>query len=168
MYTMDSILFFSRSKTDVGKFLSNFHTSHISHHDTTFNSVENAFQASKYLLSNKPEYFYHLAQMSPSEARTMGSKGGMKKVGAKLDIEVWERTKYAIMKKLILQRYFKDTKFNQELSKLNNAGIQLYHFERSGEKSYWGGYFCKKDNIFKGQNVLGNMLMGIRELSVLI
>ena len=158
---MNHIIFHSRSKSDIGKILSNFYFCQISHHDVTFNSVENAFQAAKYLMSNKPEYFDRLSKVSPAEARKMGSKSGMNKVGAKLDISAWERSKYFTMESLILQRYHKDSKFNLELSKLNKNNVKLYHFERSGAKSYWGGYFCKKDNVFKGQNKLGEILMSV-------
>lgn len=158
---MKSILFHSRSKSDIGRLLSNFYLCPIKHHDVTFSSVENAFQASKFLMSNKQEYFTHLCDVSPAEARKMGSKSGMNKVGAKLDISAWEKSKNILMESLIIQRFHSDSAFNMELSKLIKNNVHLYHFERSGAKSYWGGFFCKKDNVFKGQNRLGEILMKV-------
>ena len=41
---------------------------------------------------------------------------------------------------------------------------RIYHFERSGPKSYWGGFFPKDatrgdPNAWQGKNMLGKLLM---------
>ena len=90
---MNHVLFHSRAKCNVGKFLSNFHPCKIQINDEEFNSCENAFQATKFTLTNKPEYFEKLIHVSAVKAKQMGSKGGMKKLGAVLDQNKWNEIK---------------------------------------------------------------------------
>ena len=63
-----------------------------------------------------------------------------------------------IMESLLMSRYVNDINFQHTVDELNNNGVILYHFERSGAKSFWGGYI-NKDGVFVGNNKLGKILM---------
>ena len=152
------ILFYSKSKSDIGKLLSNFSKSEIEILDVKFKSVENAFQACKFLLTNKPEIFEKLTNVSPLEAKQMGSKSGMKKLGCEIDIECWNKYNVMIMESLLMGGYVFDKQFQNTIDELNANNVLLYHFERSGAKLFWGGYI-NKDGKFVGNNMLGKILM---------
>ena len=158
---MNHILFHSRAKCDIGKFLSNPYPCKVETMDQIFHSVENAFQASKFIMTNKPEYFDKLVHVTPAEANKMGSKGGMTKLGATLDLKKWKENRDEIMDCLIISRYINNKDFQKTIDKLNADDIQLYHFERYGHKAYWGGAFNKNKTEFIGENKLGKIMMNL-------
>jgi len=160
---MNNILLHSRAKCEGGKYLSNFYTCAILFRRKKFDSVENAFQAAKFQLSNKSEYFEKLNYKTAIEAKKMGSKGGMKKLGAILDVNEWNKSKDEIMKSILISRYMNNHKFKEIIDDTNSKNLQLYHFERSGPNSYWGGCFNKNKTEFVGYNKLGKLLMDLNK-----
>lgn len=162
-------IFHSRSKNLRYRYLSNFQTiqNGLTIPDDfiirgvvgyTFPSVENAFQACKYAISSLGvEPFLNC---TPSEAKSLGSKKGMKSKGATLDTFIWNDISYNVMESLIRVRARVDETFRLMLLRCRLTGTLLFHFERSGEKSYWGGYF--KDGRWVGQNKLGHILNTIK------
>lgn len=163
-----SILFHSRSKDQRGKILSNFSNvkKGIKIFGETFYSVENAFQAIKFLYSSEPRMFKKLANISPKEAKKMGTKTYYKKNNITLNIEKWNNTSQKVMEHLIDLRFLHDETFSTLVKDCNSNAIELFHFERSGEKSYWGGYFSKADGEFYGKNKLGNIIMSLSQRPV--
>jgi ribA/ribD-fused uncharacterized protein len=157
---MKSILFYSRSKSLDARSLSNFHLidGGIKYKDVSFPSVENAFQASKYLYTNSVHTFLKFSYISPKEAKKLGSKSAMKANGVSLNKEMWDSNSWNIMKELIDIRYEADIKFKNTIDRLNQNKILIYHFERSGPNSIWGGYF-DKNKLWLGQNQLGRIMM---------
>ena len=91
----------------------------------------------------------------------MGSKKGMKKLEATLDFEEWNKNRDEIMENLIISRYIYNIDFRNKIDELNADNIKLYHFERYGHRSYWGGAFNKDKTEFLGGNKLGTIMMNL-------
>lgn len=168
----NSLLFFSRSKDNDGKYLSNFAIlcdgGEIVIDERypikmligkRFRSIENAFQASKLAISNAPmELINKLEKMEPEDSKKMGSKTMFKKHNLELDVLKWNKESYEIMRLLVLYRFENDSRFRTIIERSVKSGKRLKHFERSGEKSYWGGFYEKKTNKWVGRNKLGEIL----------
>jgi len=167
----NTLLFFSRSKLDDGKYLSNF--SVISDGDIViderfpiqmlngkrFHSVENAFQACKLAISNAPmDLINNIQEISPMDAKKMGSKTMFKKNKLVLDVNTWNSMSYNIMRMLIVYRFENDIKFREIIQNAVKNGMKLKHFDRSGSKSYWGGFYEKETKNWVGKNKLGEIM----------
>lgn len=167
---MSSLLFFSKSKDLSARYLSNFTiipcgltipddfivkelVGHV------FPSVENAFQAAKYVLAGNLKVALELKNVPPSVSKSMGSKTGMKKNKCILDVSAWTRISYIVMKQLIQERANQDKPFRDTIKNAIENKISLKHFERSGKKSFWGG--CFKEGVWYGNNALGNIMENI-------
>jgi ribA/ribD-fused uncharacterized protein len=158
------LLFHSRARKPVERMLSNFHPSPVVYEGVRFPSVENAFQAAKFLRSTRPDLFASLAGLTPAEAKRRGSKSGMKAVGAVLDAPRWDSESVGVMKALVALRMDADAEFRRVVEDGRRAGLAFLHFERSGARSFWGGCFPKgaprTPAGFVGRNTLGKILMG--------
>lgn len=159
---IEYVYFHSRSKGADEKYLSNFSDAvPIPYKGVVFPSIENAFQAAKYLYSSRTDRFATIANMTPVQARTAGSKSGMKKVGAVLDVSKWNEMNTGIMRALIRIRITHDHRFRRLLKDARDHNIKLLHYE-GGAEPYWGGYFkgSKKSlDAFYGRNMLGEIMM---------
>lgn len=102
-------------------------------------------------------------QARPFMVKVKGSsgKGKMKKAGYALDVGAWDVAKVAVMEHLLRARWVSDPAFRSIL--IASQGKYLLHFERTGIKSFWGGSIDKKSGEIKGQNILGKMMMKLRE-----
>ena len=128
--------FYSKSKDgtelgpdiiQIGKILSNFWMSLISHKGNMFPSVEHFFQASKFKCSNKPECFTislwtENTEMDALTAKRKGSKSGFNR--ELLDVNKWNMCRVNIMK-FIQSRYEQDEIFRQILNACRERGITL-------------------------------------------
>ena len=161
---MSSLQFFSKSKDSSARYLSNFTIiidgltipndfiiEELRGH--VYPSVENAFQAAKYVLAGNLEVALELKSVTPVISKSMGSKSGMKKNNNTLDICIWTRFSYIVMKQLIQERANIDELFKSIIKSAKVNKISLKHFERSGVKSFWGG--CFKEGVWVGNNALG-------------
>lgn len=160
----DCLLFFSKSKDNDAKYLSNFQdlpNLKISYSGYDFSSVEKAFQFAKYVSSNSNkeslEQIANTIEKLPTgeKAKSFGSKSNMTKLGVSLNTQKWNKSRDDTMYDLIFQRMSKDKTFYDIISKYKG---NVCHFERGGEKAYWGGFFDKKTGIWKGQNKLGKII----------
>jgi len=156
---MNCILFHSRSANEAGKILSNFYPSQFVYNERLFNSVEEAFQCMKFKFSSVPE-LYNQQFVCPKQAKAAGSKKGMKKLKCSLNLTAWNNNSLGIMNGIVRSRYVCDPVFKNVIDHSKTYGIQLYHFDRAGPKSFWGGYMTKDGN-FMGNNALGKIMMGI-------
>ena len=84
----------------------------------------------------------------------------MKSIRATLDTFIWNDISYKIMESLIEVRVRCDETFRLMLVRNRLTGTVLFHFERSGKKSFWGGYF--RDGRWLGQNKLGHILNTVK------
>lgn len=168
--TKPYILFFSKSKHALERRLSNFYPAQITYKGVTFPSIENAFQAAKFLHLLGPErerkdLFAAFADMKPVAAKSAGGKGAMKRHKVLLDVEGWNGASVRIMKLLVKKRMKVDDLYRKIILLARRQHVPLLHFERSCARSVWGGCFDKtksrEANNFKGQNLLGKILMGV-------
>ena len=165
-------LFYSKSKNLDLRYLSNFEKSKVSYKGKSYPSVESGFQGLKYFISgckevaSKFELGGKYENLDSSEIKKLGGKGGFKKNKCELDVDKWNKESVGIMRKLLESRYDNDIRFKTILDGLN---VKLFHFERSGVKSFWGGNWEKNDIIrnketFRGQNKLGELLDGLKDV----
>ena len=160
------IYFFSKSKGFLEKRLSNFYPSPVYYNGFMYPSIENAFQAAKYECSSKPGIAEELAErrVTPAMAKSLGSKSGMKKRGAVLDVNKWNAKSVRMMKQLVNSRMKTDGLYREIILKARKDKVPFFHFERSGRKSFWGGNFpqgtSQIPSNFVGENMLGKILDG--------
>lgn len=159
------ILFFSGSKDADAKYLSNFQPASVEFMGVVYPSIEHAFQAAKFQRSDKPALASRLLFMDAKGAKSAGSKTAMKRAGATLDVARWNQDSLAVMKHLVAQRMKTDPLYRRMIEEGRRAGTRFLHFERSGAKSIWGGFFpqgASRDTAaaFVGQNLLGRILDG--------
>ena len=160
------ILVHSRGASDDAKYLSSFTPCVVTWRNKTYPSVENAFQAAKlsYLQNesdNLEALYKQFTSVSSAEAKKLGTATSFKKHGIILDKKIWNQNSINIMKELLITRYNNDSKFASLLEKYD----KFYHFERSGNRSFWGGYFEKESGNFVGQNMYGKLLKNIPHIN---
>ena len=164
------LTFWSRSKNVDHRFLSNFEEIEgglrlpddffiPALREKTFPSVENAFQACKYTYSDKavPRI---LEECTPKQAKSMGSKTGMRKVNAVLNVSAWNAHSFECMTRLARVRYRQDQRFRTIIDDAARSGKKFYHLETRGPK-VWGA--CVRDGVWIGQNKLGKIFNSLTE-----
>lgn len=130
------------------RFLSNFYLCDVKMDGMTYPSVEHAYQAAK--TNDTTERVAIRNAASPKDAKHLGYK-----VSLRPD---WDRVKNNVMYHL-LQRKFSDPTLRSQL--LGTRGKEL--IEGNGwHDNYWGVCSCGRCKG-KGRNVLGKMLMRIRD-----
>jgi len=168
--------FYSKSKDiqDIGddipsnwrKILSNFYPTPIMMNGKSYYTLEHYFHSAKAMYSNKPEMskIFEVGGSvgpNPLDAKRAGGKGSYNKEKAVLDLQSWDKNRDRIMYEGLLERERTDKMFSKILKRTKSRDIYLLHFERTGVKSYWGGSY--KDGVISGSNVLGRMMMMLRE-----
>jgi len=159
---MAVLLFHSRSKDPKARILSNFSKHSVNFEGNEYPSIEHAFQAQKYLFSNKPQEIYafttngELGQLDPKFAKSAGSKSGMARRGAILDSISWNSKSVSIMTSLIeikIKTHEDVARMLEEAKKLRQS---IVHYSLRDMK--WG---CHYDydlrRIKRGDNLLGEI-----------
>jgi len=131
-------------------FLSNFHSAKVVYESVEYPTVENAYQAAKVDDIKLREYF---TKSNPVEAKREGKKLSM--VG--LVRPDWDNIKVNIMYGLLKQK-FSHPYLKKKLNEIRGPIIE----HNEWHDNFWGSCTCNicKD---KGKNVLGKLLMKIRE-----
>ena len=153
--------------------LSNFYDSAITLGGSTYATAEHAYHAAKYRCSDKPELAAIFALRAaaggggggggatvtndPKTAKLAGGRRGMALRGVRLDTRAWLEARERAMRAICEARWEQDANFRRVLRVVNAKGWYLLHFERSGAKSFWGGF--EKDGRVQGRNALGEILM---------
>ena len=147
--------FFSGSKDDESKYLSNF-TSH--DRGAKYPSIESQFQAMKFCYSDNPQHRLTIdwANASPKDCRSFGSKTYFRKHHIQLNVSKWEKDKVPIMWELLKIRYKKDPCFRNILKKSKKNNVRLMHY--SLRDKFWGAYRKKATNELIGKNMLGKLM----------
>lgn len=127
-------------------FLSNFAPCIVSYDGHKYASVEHAFQAAKTL--NPIEREVLALETTPGKAKRAG-----RLVQLRPD---WDEVKVDIMKELLISK-FQDNSFGYRDALINTQDAYLEEGNKWGD-TFWGTVEGK------GQNVLGNLLMEVREL----
>lgn len=129
-------------------FLSNFYKCHIMYEGLHFSSTEAAFQAMKTLNDIERHKFENL---SPSDAKKLG-----RHITLRPD---WESVKDQIMLD-ILRIKFSDPDLKEKL--LSTGDSELIE-GTTWHDNYWGNCSCSKCKDKIGNNMLGKLLMQVRE-----
>ena len=135
---------------DEYNFLSNFYLSRFLYHGTFWRSVEHAFQAAKCKDLEMNEYIHSLEL--PAEAKKIG-----RKVELRLD---WEDVKIGIMADLILCKFTQNEELKNKLLKTNSMYLEEGNWWHD---NFWGNCYCDKCKDTKGENILGIILIEVRE-----
>ena len=155
---MSYLLVHSRSSHNDAKYLSTFTPCNIEYNGRLYPSIENAFQAAKLqfitTFTDVSHIYNKFVNVSPATAKYLGNKSSFNKFGITLDTLKWNTNSTRIMKTLIQLRKNIDPLFTNII----NSVDYIYHYERGGKNSYWGGHFDKKTLEFVGHNMYGKLL----------
>lgn len=133
----------------INQFLSNFAGSPIIIWDKTFSTVEHAYQFAKTL---DPKW--------QDEILNASTPGKAKRIGQKCPIrDNWENIKNEVMLQL-LQIKFSNPWFQNQLLL---TGDKYLVEGNTWHDNYWGNCTCDICSKNHGQNILGKLLMAIRE-----
>lgn len=131
------------------EFLSNFYPSRLKAKDYTFATVEHAFQAAKCLDAKQKEDIANAP--TPGKAKRLGRKCSLR--------PDWEDVKVTVMKTLI-ELKFSDPKLRKKLLDTDDAMLiegNTWH------DNFWGDCLCVGCKNIPGHNILGNILMEVRD-----
>lgn len=129
------------------RFLSNYHLCPIWFEGLLYPSTENAYQAAKVALTDRPEFL----KMTPPESKRAWKGKSI------YTPERWDAIKDNIMYRILVEKFG----YNEQLGQLlKNTGGRYLEETNSWGDAYWGFDV----NTQSGQNVLGTMLMQIRKI----
>ena len=135
---------------DEHAWLSNFEPVIIHSSGLNFQSVEIAYQASKTNNYNDWKQFAALGPKDSGKAKYMGRKVTL--------IKDWEIKKVSFMKRFLYQKFMYD-KFRRKLLETGNSELIEGNYWHD---NYWGDCYCQKCKGRPGQNMLGKLIMEIR------
>lgn len=129
-------------------FLSNFYSVKIKYEGIKYPSSENAYQAAK---TNDTSIRKIFKNVSASESKYLGNKLKI--------VENWDDIKKDVMYEILKIKFN-----NKEMKKLLLATENLKLKEGNAwHDNYWGDCVCDGCKHIKGKNILGKLLMKIRE-----
>ena len=133
-------------------FLSNMYEHEIKYGGITYPSVENAFQAAKF---KDKDTRIEFSKMKPSDAKRHGRSISM----SAEEIKVWDTIKYRIMLQLL------KVKFSDYIlgNKLKNTNPLKLVEGNTWHDNTWGHCTCEKCTMKQHKNMLGVLLMNVRE-----
>lgn len=138
-----------REFRDKYRFLSNFHACKVIYDNITFDSVEKAYQYSKcYKASDKAKI---LEAKTSKEAKAFG-----KLIKIRSD---WDRVRVSIMLDLVTQKFSADPLRQMLLDTGDDAIIE----ENWWHDNLWGNCTCDKCRTIRGHNILGKIIMQVRD-----
>ncbi len=132
-----------RSFTGEYFFLSNFYECSVTFDGITYSNSEAAFQAQK---CASPEDRVRFSDLSSSEAKHLGRKINLRKD--------WEQVKVSLMKEIVEAKFTQHPDLLQKLLDTSPAYLE--------EGNDWGDRIWGTVNG-QGSNLLGNILMQVRE-----
>ena len=133
---------------DKYRFLSNFYMSEYKLNGKSYYTVENGFQSYK---TDPPDERIRVAG-TPSEAKRLG-----RLVPLRSD---WEEIKDKVMHEHVLAKFSQNDDLKQLLIKTNDAVLCE---DNTWHDNYWGDCTCDKCQFIEGKNMLGKILMKVRE-----
>jgi len=134
------------------KGLSNFAPALVHYGGKPYASVEHAYVAAK---SFDIKFQEQISKLGPNQV------GFAKKLGRKTKLrEDWEEAKIPIMKQLLIQK-FTINNYRELLASTGSAELIEKNFWHD---NFWGDCNCKKCQNIEGQNMLGKILMELREI----
>lgn len=138
-----------RSFTGKYYFLSNFFSSPVMYEGVMYQNNEAAFQSAKTLDKDTRKEFSYL---NPSEAKRDGRRLKLR--------EDWEDVKNDVMYQVCLDKFNR----NEDLKKrLVDTGDAILVEGNCWHDNCWGDCYCEKCKEIHGRNLLGQILMKVRE-----
>lgn len=131
-------------------FLSNFYAYPFFYHGREWRTVEHAFQAEKCV--HKTEYDAIHQALTPNEAKRLGRRCTL--------IDGWDSKRITVMRECLLMKFLAN---DELLQKLLDTGDEELVEGNTWHDNDWGDCSCPKCANKPGQNMLGKMLMAIRE-----
>jgi len=131
-------------------FLSNFYPNYLHWKGTIWPTVEHAFQAAKCRWPEDEETIRKAP--SPAIAKHIG-----RKVLLRND---WEKIKVDVMTDLVWLKFEQSIELQEKLLSTKDEYLEEGNYWHS---NFWGTCYCKKCEKVLGQNVLGIILMAVRE-----
>lgn len=130
-------------------FLSNFYPSQITIDSVTYPTVEHAFQAAK------TRSFLERIRISK-----LDTPGKAKSAGRKVELRSdWEKIKDQVMYDCLKEKF----KIEELKDKLLATGNEELIEGTTWHDNYWGNCSCEKCKNIEGKNMLGKILMRVRE-----
>jgi ribA/ribD-fused uncharacterized protein len=130
-------------------FLSNFYPSKVIYEGVFYVCAENAFQAAKTLDPSIQQQFSYL---SPVKAKRFGTQ-----VDLRSD---WEEVKVEIMLEIVRAKFIQNVELKKRLSDTCSEEIMEGN---TWHDNFWGVCECEKCGGKIGKNILGRILMKVRE-----
>lgn len=131
------------------QFLSNFYPVGITYENAVYPTVEHAFQAAKCVKESDRE-----------KIRNTQKPGGAKRIGRRVELRSdWENKKVSIMEQL-LRNKFESTRMKKLLKDTDRKQIIE---KNKWHDNFWGTCDCRSHKDKVGKNVLGKLLMKIRD-----
>ena len=134
--------------TEKYSFLSNFSYIDILYERIRYPSVENAYQAAK---SNDLNYKHRCEICTPGASKRLGKQIKLR--------EDWEDVKVEMMYELLKQKFQNDDLQKQLLETKTSNLIEGNYWH----DNIWGDCYCDKCKNIKGRNILGILLMKVRD-----
>lgn len=132
------------------RWLSNFFETPIVYDGMTFPSVENAFQAAK--TTNRLTRLNFCGQVRPNQAKAMGRQLTLR--------SDWEDVKEQVMLDCLRNKFAAGTTLAQLLV---DTGKEPLKEGNTWHDNTWGDCKCERCVDIKGQNLLGKLLMQVRD-----
>ena len=141
-------------------FLSNFYECRLIYDGIEYTHSEGAFQAQKTFDKTLRE---KIAKLSASESKKACGKYGLRVDGVLIKINLrpdWEVRKSAIMKDIVYEKFNQNEDLKRKLLETGNALlIEGNHWH----DNCWGNCSCDRCKSVEGRNLLGKILMEVRE-----
>jgi ribA/ribD-fused uncharacterized protein len=131
------------------RFLSNFWPAKVFLDNVKYTSIELAYQAAKWKSEDR-EYFQNCTELESIDYNRENQPNVYEE-------DVWDIEKNKIMFDLLKQKFDKDLN-PENYKKLQETGDKYLE-----EMNWWGDLYWGKDRDGNGQNVLGLMLMKVRD-----
>lgn len=131
-------------------FLSNFFPSKIIYEEQTYPTLEHAFQAAKCVSENDKLKIRNCK--SAKEAKMIGRRVKI--------INEWDNKRKEIMRELLEKKFQQNTQLNISLQATAPEKIVENNYWHD---NFWGQCTCGKHRNEKGENILGGLLMEVRD-----
>jgi ribA/ribD-fused uncharacterized protein len=132
------------------RFLSNFYPSPFKYEGYHFKTVEHFFQA--YKAKKLKDFLNVINSPSPSKAKALGKLVELR--------ENWESHKVFVMFQGLQMKFHYSNQLRLSLLSTNDHELIEGNFWHD---NFWGDCFCKKCKNVTGFNVLGKLLMSVRQ-----
>lgn len=133
------------------EFLSNFYSVIIVHDEKLWKTSEHLFQSMKTVNPFQKDFIFQAP--TPGQAKRRGKQVPLRKD--------WEYIKRDVMKLVVVKKFLQNPKL---LEKLLNTGNALLIEGNNWHDNEWGNCACDSCKDIEGKNMLGKILMEIRDI----